>query len=119
MIRAMSSNPRSRPPQSSSPALGAVDAAPSTGDIHAHPQAEAADPEYVLVSYEARRRGFRNTLALVRFSRRVDVTFKKVGKKQFVRPRDLDEAIARGGSPRRDDPPSNIAHAIDVLKCRR
>ena len=82
-------------------------------------QAGAADPEYVLVPYEARRRGFKNTLALARFCRRIDVTFKKVGKKQFVRPRDLDEAIARGNSPRKDDTPTNITHAVDVLKRRR
>ena len=110
----MSPPPRSRPPQSSSPTFGAVDPAPSAVD-----PAGSADPEYVLVPYEARRRGFKNTLALVRFCRRIDVTFKKVGKKQFVRPRDLDEAIARGNSPRKDDTPTNITHAVDVLRRRR
>ena len=107
-------SPPPRPPQSSSPTPGAVDTAPSAVD-----PAGSADPEYVRLPYEARRRGFKNTLALARFCRRIEVTFKKVGKKQFVRPRDLDEAIARGNSPRKDDTPTNIAHAVDVLKRRR
>ena len=96
-----------------------VDTAPGIVNPPAPPPTGAADPEYVLVPYEARRRGFKNTLALARFCRRIEVTFKKVGKKQFVRPRDLDEAIARGNSPRQDDMPTNIAHAVDVLKGRR
>jgi hypothetical protein len=96
-----------------------VDAAPSVGDPPAPTPTGAADPEYVLVNYEARRRGFRNSLALRRFCLRARVSFTKIGKMLFVRPRDLDEAIARGGSPRRDEPSSNIAHALDVLKHRR
>lgn len=96
-----------------------ADTAPGVVAPPAPRSTSSADPEYVLVPYEARRRGFKNTLALARFCRRVDVSFKKVGKKQFVRPRDLDEAIARGSCPRQDDTPSNIAHAVDVLKRRR
>lgn len=71
------------------------------------------------MTYEARRRGFRNPLALRRFCMRVSVNFTKVGEMLFVLPRELDEAIARGGSPRRADPSANIAHAVDILKRRR
>lgn len=77
-----------------------------------------AEPEYVLLAHEARRRGFRNTLALRRFCVRFDVPMPKVGKKQFVRPRDLDLVIARQAGLSWV-PSSNVAHAIDVLRHRR
>lgn len=119
----MRSSPRS--PKSPPVTSEVVDSAPSVGAAPPTPpptgaaSAGAADPEYVLVPHEARRRGFKNPLALRRFCLRLCVEFKTVGRKQFVRPRELDEAIARGGSPRRADPSANIAHAVDVLKRRR
>ena len=67
---------------------------------------------------EAARRGFRNPLALRRFCLRLAVRIHVVGRKQFVRPAEIDEAIARAASPDRASVSANVSHVVALLKGR-
>jgi hypothetical protein len=50
-------------------------------------------PEYVLLSLEAKRRGYKSTLAFRRWCQRKNVPLVVDGKKKWVRPADVDAAI--------------------------
>jgi hypothetical protein len=75
-------------------------------------------PEYVTLALEAARRGFRNPLALRRFCLRLAVRLHVVGRKQFVRPAEIDAAIAREASPDRASVSANVSHIVALLKGR-
>ena len=50
-------------------------------------------PEYVLLSLEAKRRGYKSTLAFRRWCQAKRVPLIVDGKKKWVRPTDVDAAI--------------------------
>ena len=50
-------------------------------------------PEHVLLSLEARRRGYKSTLAFRRWCQRKNIPLIVDGKKKWVRPTDVDAAI--------------------------
>lgn len=92
---------------------------PSPPNVSLAPSASAlSPPEYVTLALEAARRGFRNPLALRRFCLRLAVRLHVVGRKQFVRPSELDEAIARAASPDRASVSANVSHVVALLKGR-
>jgi hypothetical protein len=50
-------------------------------------------PEYILLSLEAKRRGYKSTLAFRRWCQNKRVPYITDGKKKWVRPADVDAAI--------------------------
>lgn len=50
-------------------------------------------PEHVLLSLEAKRRGYASTLAFRRWCQRKNIPLIVDGKKKWVRPTDVDAAI--------------------------
>lgn len=50
-------------------------------------------PRFVLLHEEARRRGFKNALCFRRWCRRRGVTIRADGRKQWVAPVEIDQAI--------------------------
>lgn len=54
----------------------------------------AEQRDYVLLSLEARNRGFRSTLAFRRWCQRHGVPLRIDGKKKWVRPADINAAVA-------------------------
>lgn len=61
---------------------------------HADEQVPRQRPAWVLLSEEARARGFRNVLAFRRWCRRRAVPIRTDGRKQWVAPADVDRAVA-------------------------
>lgn len=53
-------------------------------------------PAWVLLAIEARARGFRDTRGFRRWCDRMGVPRRKTGKKEWVRPCDIDAAVASG-----------------------
>lgn len=67
------------------------------------------DPRaFVLLSLEARNRGFRSTLAFRRWCQRHGVPLRVDGKKKWVRPADVTAAVE--GLPITNDAPTRALH---------
>jgi hypothetical protein len=77
--------------------------------------------EFVLLAREAAVRGFKTVLAMRRFCRKHNISVHRMGRKEWVRPADIDAAVARSvaathGEVRADD---NVARAVALLKQKK
>jgi H2-forming N5,N10-methylenetetrahydromethanopterin dehydrogenase-like enzyme len=76
--------------------------------------------DFVRLALEATARGFKNGLAFKRFCHRVGIPVHKTGKMLWVRPADVDAAIARTARPSHgeSDSSANVQHAVEQLMRR-
>lgn len=70
----------------------------------------------VLLPAEAKARGFATPRALRSWCKRNEVTVTRVGRKEFVRSADVDDAITRNAGRGRPSTNANVAAAIAALK---
>lgn len=68
----------------------------------------AEQRDYVLLTLEARNRGFKSTLAFRRWCQRHGVPLRVDGKKKWVRPADVTAAVE--GLPITNDAPTRALH---------
>lgn len=66
-------------------------------------------PVFVLLSIEAKERGFKSTLAFSRWCKRNSVAIHKTQKMCWVNRPDVDAAIARANKPSNDNAHSEAA----------
>jgi hypothetical protein len=70
--------------------------------------------DHVLLSLESKARGFKNTLAFRRFCRREGIPIHVTGRKEWVRPSDVDAVITRSTATHVPNS-ANVAHAVASL----
>ncbi|TAK27461.1 MAG: hypothetical protein EPO40_17740 [Myxococcaceae bacterium] len=70
----------------------------------------------VLLAAESSARGFKTPRAFKGWCKRNDVTVTKVGRQEFVRSTDVDDAINRNAGRGRPSTNANVSVAIAALK---
>lgn len=82
-----------------------------------------SEPVWVLIEVEGVRRGFRTNRAFRDFLRRMGIPYRRIGKRTFVDPREIDRAIERlpiaRTAPTEDAIKQQIAASIRELPKRR
>ena len=71
-------------------------------------------PGWVLLAFEANRRGFRNTAAFRRFCRKNSIPVRKNGRMEIVCPAEVDAAVLKMLQPSND--PLRLAAEASVAK---